>query len=77
MEQARTYWPRWAAALRRYRLSDLAVAILEVSRPIAFLSAQLALFSRGFFDSNEVGALAELLEDDSQARDFARYLSQE
>ena len=74
MESVRLYWPRWAAALRRFCLVEVAAALLDAGAPLAFLSSQLMYAGRAFFRSDELDALAATLEDDAQARTFAAYL---
>jgi hypothetical protein len=77
MTTPRDYWPRWAETLRRYQLNDIAASLLEAGSPLALLGAQALYFSRGFFDSEQLTALAATLEEEHEARAFASFLTQE
>ncbi|MFN8411054.1 MAG: hypothetical protein U0Z26_01565 [Anaerolineales bacterium] len=77
MKSPREYWPRWAESLRRYHLHELAASFLEAGIPLAFLGAQALYFSRAFLQSDQLVALAEMLEEDSEAHAFASFLTQE
>jgi hypothetical protein len=77
MKSPREYWPRWAESLRRYQLHDLAASFLEAGSPLALLGAQALYFGRGFFENEQLTALAEMLEKDVEARAFASFLAQD
>ena len=77
MTTPRDYWPRWAETLRRHHLNDIAASLLEAGSPLALLGAQALYFGRGFFDSEQLNALAATLEEEQEARAFASFLSQE
>jgi hypothetical protein len=77
MKTPREYWPGWAKTLRRYQLNDIAATLLEAGSPLALLGAQALYFSRGFFSSDQLTALAETLEEETEARAFASFLTQE
>ena len=77
MKSARAYWPRWAAVLHRYRLSDLAAALLEAAGPLTLLGAQALYFSRSLLDNDQLDALAGMLEEDGETRAFAIFLAQD
>ncbi len=78
MKSPRDYWPRWAWTLRHYQLHELAASLLEAASPLAVFGAQALYFSRGFVGENEqLTALAEMLEEDTETRAFASYLTQE
>jgi len=77
MKKSREYWPRWAETLRRYRLHDFAATLLEAGGPLALLGAQALYFSRSFFDSDQLTALAETLEEETETHAFASFLIQE
>ena len=63
MTTPRDYWPRWAETLRRFQLTDIAASLLEAGSPLALLGAQALYFSRGFFNSDQLSALAATLEN--------------
>lgn len=77
MNSPREFWPRWAEALRRYQLNDLIVSFLEAGNPLILLGAQAIYFSGGFLKSDQLSALAETLEEETEARAFASFLVQE
>lgn len=77
MKPSREFWHRWAESLRRYQLHDLVASFLEAGSPFALLGAQAIYFSGGFIKSEQFTAVAEMLEDDSEARAFASFLTQQ
>lgn len=76
MKSTREFWQRWAESLRRYQLHDLVASFLEAGSPLALLGAQAIYFGGGFIKNDQLDALANLLEDDSETRAFAAYLNQ-
>jgi hypothetical protein len=70
----REYWPRWAETLRRYQLHGLAVTLLDAGNPFALLGAQVLHFGCGLVASEQLTALAQTLEEDTEARAFASFL---
>ena len=77
MKSPREFWPRWAESLRRYQLNDLIASILEAGSPLALLGAQAIYFSSGFLKNDQLIALAETLEEETEARAFASFLAGE
>ncbi|MDO8752486.1 MAG: hypothetical protein Q7J80_01215 [Anaerolineales bacterium] len=77
MKSQREFWPRWAESLRRYQLHDLVASFLEAGSPLALLGAQAIYFGGGFVKNDQLTALAETLEEESEARAFASFLIQE
>ena len=75
MNSPRAYWTHWAETLRRYQLHELAASILEAGSPVAVLGAQALYFGQGLVESDQLTALARTLEDDTEARAFAAFLS--
>ncbi|MBL8098739.1 MAG: hypothetical protein JNK81_06130 [Anaerolineales bacterium] len=76
METSREFWHRWAESLRRYQLQDVAASLLEATSPLALIGAQALYFSGGFVKNDQLTALATMLEDESEARAFASFLTQ-
>ncbi|HNJ15454.1 MAG TPA: hypothetical protein PLN43_17865 [Anaerolineales bacterium] len=76
MKPSREFWHRWAESLRRYQLHDLVASFLEAGSPLALLGAQAIYFSGGFFRNNQLDALAEMLENESETRAFASFLNE-
>lgn len=77
MNSPREFWPRWAESLRRYQLHDLVASFLEAGSPLTLLGAQAIYFGGGFVKSDQLTALAETLEEETEARAFASFLIQE
>lgn len=77
MNSPREFWQRWAESLRRYQLHDLVASFLEAGSPFALLGAQAIYFGGGFVRSEQLDALARLLEDENETRAFAAFLSRE
>jgi hypothetical protein len=75
MKSPREYWPRWAEALRRYRLDGIAASLLEAGSPLALLGAQALYFGRGLFAEDQLTALAATLEEEEETRAFASLLT--
>ena len=77
MNSPREFWPRWAESLRRYQLNELIASFLEAGSPLALLGAQAIYFSGGFIKNEQLTALAETLEEETEARAFASFLVRE
>lgn len=77
MKSPREFWPRWAESLRQYQLHDLVASFLEAGSPLALLGAQAIYFGGGFIKSEQLTALAEILEEEKEARAFASFLIHE
>ena len=77
MKSPREFWPRWAESLRRYQLNDLIASFLEAGSPLSLLGAQAIYFSGGFLKSEQLTALAETLEEETETRAFASFLVEE
>lgn len=77
MNSPREFWHRWAESLRQYQLHDLVASFLEAGSPLALLGAQAIYFSGGFIKSDQLTALAHMLEEESEARAFASFLLRE
>lgn len=75
MKSTREFWHRWAESLRRYQLHDFVASLLEAASPLALLGAQAIYFSGGFVKSDQLNAIANLLEDETEARAFATFLN--
>lgn len=77
MESTRKFWFGWAESLRKYQLQNIAASFLEGASPFAVLGAQVIYFGGGFIKSDQLTAIASLLEDENEAQAFANYLSHE
>jgi hypothetical protein len=76
MNSSREFWHRWAETLRKYQLHELVASILEAGGPLTLLGSQAIYFSGGFVKSDQLTALAETLEEETEARAFASFLLQ-
>ena len=77
MKSSREYWPRWAKTLRHFQLHELIASFLEAGSPLALLGAQALYFGRGLIENDQLTALAETLEEEQEAREFASFLVHE
>lgn len=77
MESTREFWRRWAETLRQYQLHHQTASFLEAGSPLALLGAQALYFSGGFIKSDQLTALAAMLEDEEETRAFASFLTLE
>ncbi|MBK9206763.1 MAG: hypothetical protein IPL71_00030 [Anaerolineales bacterium] len=75
MKSSREYWPRWAETLRHYQLNKLTASLLEAGSPLALLGAQALYFGRGLIENDQLTALANTLEEETEARAFASFLT--
>lgn len=74
-------WPSWVVTLRRYRLENIVAWLLEASGPWTIIGAQLIYIGEPllhpFVKTDQVEALANLLEDRDEGRAFLKYLQEE
>lgn len=76
MKSTREYWPRWAESLRTYQLHELTASLLEAGSPLALLGAQAVYFGRVFIINEQLTALAEMLEEESEVQAFASFIKE-
>lgn len=77
METSRAYWPIWVDSLRRQGAADLVAWLLDAAGPLSILGAQALYLSQPFFSPSSMQgmrALANLLEQEDEARDFSALL---
>ena len=71
-------WSQWADSLKKWGMEGFAAWVLEAGAPLGVLGAQLVYFGQPLlsplFSMEQTNALANLLEDRSQARAFIDYL---
>jgi hypothetical protein len=77
MDSTREFWQRWAEALRKYQLHNIVASFLEGTNPLAVLGAQIIYFGGGFIKSDQLHAIATMLEDEKETQAFASYLNQQ
>ncbi len=74
----RHIWRVWADSLHRWGLQDLVASLLEDTGPLTILGAQAVYISQPFLNGmlpvSHLQALADMLEDSTQAQSFAAYL---
>jgi hypothetical protein len=77
----RQMWSRWAKLLHRWGIRDFAASILEAAGPLTIVGAQLVYMLQPFmgreFSGGTLDALANLLEQPDQVRDFVSFLREE
>lgn len=81
LPEGRASWPTWAEFLRRRGLESMAAWALEAAAPLTVLGAQ-ALYLGGpllrpAFSQGQIEALADVLEDHSEAQAFAAFLRED
>ncbi len=78
MEAKRETWADWSNRLQRWGLQDLAISFLEGCGPLTILAAQFFYLSQPFYNfadpKNQLSALANMLEDTSETKQFVNYL---
>lgn len=77
MRTSRAYWPAWADRLQHWKLTAFAAWLLEAGGPFTLLSSQALYFARPFLGSEQIEALARILEEDDEVHAFANYLREE
>jgi hypothetical protein len=74
---SRAYWPIWLVSLRKQGVADLFAWFLDAAGPLNILGAQVLYLSQPFLPSTSLPglrALAHLLEQEDEARDFSTLL---
>jgi hypothetical protein len=79
--ERRLSWSKWAASIRRRGLEDVAAWVLEAAGPLTVIGAQL-LYAGGpllrpMLSDTQVDELANLLENNDEARAFVSLLREE
>jgi hypothetical protein len=71
-------WPAWAGYLHQHRLGGFAAEVSELAGPLAIIGAQLLYLGqpllRQALPEQHLQALALLLEDQNELKQFACYL---
>ena len=75
--QSNKAWSQWADSLRRYKLDGLVAWLLEAGAPLTVLGAQMIHLSRPFLGGNDSNAIAHMLEEEDETRQFVHYLRDE
>lgn len=77
MQTPRAFWPAWAAGLQQWKLTAFAAWLLEAGSPLTLLGSQVLYFVQPFSGSEQVNALARVLEEDDEVLAFANFLREE
>lgn len=79
--EERVSWSKWAEFLRDWRLDGLVSWALEAAGPLTVLGAQALYLGspllRPVFSNGQLGALASLLEEKSEAQAFVAFLRED
>jgi len=74
-------WRVWVRNLHRWGLQDITAAFLEATGPLLILGAQLVYIGQPFFkgwtSSDNIQAIANILEDTEQRQAFISLLREE
>jgi hypothetical protein len=75
------YWSKWVLFLQRWGLGKMAAFFLDAGGPIRILAAQAIYIGQPFLhqavSAEHLEALANLLEDQELAKEFAAVLREE
>ena len=78
MHIERTFWSRWAQFLQHWGLTDFVAALLEAMGPLNIIFAQFVFIGQPFLGKagspNQWEAIASLLENQEESRNFATFL---
>lgn len=74
MQTPHAYWSAWAENLRHWKLSALAAWLLEAGGPFILLGSQAVYFSQPFLGGEQIKALARLLENEAEVKEFVTFL---
>jgi hypothetical protein len=73
-------WQKWAAGLQHWGLQDYIATVLEITEPLNILGAQVVYLGQPFLNqvisADQVTALADLLENPTEARAFSEFIRQ-
>ena len=76
-----TIWAAWASRLQHWGLGSFAATLLESAGPLKLLGAQLVYMGQptlnGLLPNEQLSALANLLENDTDSRSFVKVLREE
>jgi len=75
--QSNTAWSQWADSLRRYKLDGLVAWVLEAGAPLTVVGAQMIHLTQPFLGGNQSKAIARMLEEEEETRQFSQLLRNE
>ena len=80
MTEKRHIWGKWARALHHWGLNGFAAWVLETTAPLHVIGAQFVYVGQPlmgvFWPQDQTQALAEVLEQPDQVREFVRVLQE-
>jgi hypothetical protein len=71
-----SYWPTWKKYLARRGLLSSTCAVIEQTKPLIPLSAQLLFLGLPFFKGNAYQALLNTLSDEDALSQFTSFLQE-
>ena len=78
MKKDQDIWRVWSMTLHRWGVKEWVADFLDAAGPLTVLGAQVIYVAQPLmslaFPERHLGALARLLEDTVQSRDFSNYL---
>jgi hypothetical protein len=78
MEKDLCLMNEWAGFLKRWGLTNVAISLLNGTRPLMIPISQFLIMSSSFFGPNNASGkfqkFIDLLEDDRASREFSDYL---
>jgi hypothetical protein len=78
MRIERSFWSRWAQFLQHWGLAEIAAVLLDAMGPLNIIFAQFVYIGQPFLGKpgspNQWEALANLLENQEESRNFAAFL---
>lgn len=81
MESNNHIWRIWARNLHRWGLQDITANFLDAAGPLAILGAQIVYMGQPLFNgwrsSDNLQAIAQMLEDTEQRQAFVSLLREE
>jgi len=81
MYSDRHIWQVWADKLHRWGLSDWTASFLEAAGPLTMLGAQVIYMGQPLINNvvsnSNLEALATMLEEPQQTRDFVNFLRED
>jgi hypothetical protein len=78
MDTTERIWHVWVMNLQRLGIQDLVASLLEAAGPLTTIGAQAVYLGQpllnSFLPADHLQALAHMLEDNQQTRNFTTYL---
>jgi hypothetical protein len=75
--QSHSEWQNWAETLHRLKLGGFVSWLLEAGSHLHLFGAQAIYVSQPFVGRKQMGAIAQMLENEDETRAFAQFLRDE